>query len=164
MESLRIGCGYDVHAFVSGRDLYLGGARIDFRFGLAGHSDADVLVHAIIDALAGASGLPDIGRLFPDDDDRYRNISSIRLLENVKNQMDEIGAVIINIDSVVVCQEPKIAPHIDEMRRVMAGALGIDGTMIGIKGTSTEGLGFTGRSEGVAAYAVALVRVCRKQG
>lgn len=158
MDSLRIGCGYDVHAFVSGRDLVLGGTRIDHRFGLAGHSDADVLVHAIIDALAGASGLPDIGRLFPDDDNRYRNISSIRLLEKVKHKMDEIGAVIINIDSVVVCQEPRIAPHIEEMRRVMSGALRIDESRIGIKGTSTEGLGFTGRSEGIAAYAVALVR------
>lgn len=159
MDSLRIGCGYDVHAFVSGRKLILGGTEIDFRFGLAGHSDADVLIHAIIDALTGASGLPDIGRLFPDHDERYRDIQSIRLLENVKNKLDAIGVAIVNIDSVVVCQEPKIASHIDQMKHVMSMALGIDSTRIGIKGTSTEGLGFTGRSEGIAAYAVALVRM-----
>lgn len=159
MDSLRIGCGYDVHAFESGRDLILGGTRIDYRFGLAGHSDADVLTHAIIDALAGASGLPDIGRLFPDTDQRYRDIRSVSLLELVGKKLDEVRATIINVDSVVICQEPKIAPHIDEMNRSLSVALGIDPGRIGIKGKSTEGLGFTGRGEGIAAYAVALVRI-----
>ena len=159
MDSLRIGCGYDVHAFVSGRELVIGGTRIEYRFGLAGHSDADVLIHAIIDALAGAAGLPDIGRLFPDTDERYRNTSSISLLEAVKQKLDDARAAIIHIDSVVICQEPKIAGYVEEMKRSLSAVLGIPPERIGIKGKSTEGLGFTGRGEGIEAQAVALVRM-----
>ncbi len=159
MDSLRIGNGYDVHAFISGRDLVLGGIRIDYRFGLAGHSDADVLVHALIDSILGATGLPDIGRLFPDTDNRYRDIKSILLLESVREKIAKLKAEIINIDTVVVCQEPRIASYVNAMKESISGALGIDPGRIGIKGSTTEGLGFTGRGEGIAAYAVALVRM-----
>ncbi len=158
MEDIRIGNGFDVHPFVLGRDLVLGGKKIDHRFGLGGHSDADVLVHAIIDSLCGASGLEDIGRLFPDHDQRYKNIRSIVLLEDVGSRITGLGISVINIDSVVVCQEPKIAPHVDDMKRNIAAALRIAPERIGIKGKTTEGLGFTGRGEGIACYSVALVK------
>jgi 2-C-methyl-D-erythritol 2,4-cyclodiphosphate synthase len=159
MENLRIGHGFDVHPFVIGRDLVLGGKKIEHRFGLAGHSDADVIVHAVIDALLGAAGMGDIGQLFPDTDSRYKNISSIVLLKEVKNKLNSRGIEIINIDLVVICQDPKISPHADEMKKNIAGALNVDTSRIGIKGKTTEGLGFTGRGEGIACSSVALLRI-----
>ena len=159
MENLRIGHGFDVHPFVIGRDLVLGGKKIDYRFGLAGHSDADVIVHAVIDSLLGAAGMGDIGQLFPDTESRYKNISSIVLLKEVKNKLNSRGIEIINIDLVVICQEPKISPHADEMKKNIAGALNIEVSRIGIKGKTTEGLGFTGRGEGIACSTVALLRI-----
>ena len=159
MNNLRVGNGYDVHPFVLGRDLILGGKKIDYKFGLQGHSDADVLVHSIVDALLGAAALPDIGILFPDTDKRYRDISSIILLHEVSEKLSSHRIAIINIDSVVICQEPKIAPFVDEMKRNIQKAINIDVSRIGIKGKTTEGLGFTGRGEGIAASTVCLLEV-----
>ncbi len=158
MNNLRIGIGYDVHQFAESRDLILGGVKIDYRYGLKGHSDADVLTHAIIDALLGAAGLGDIGMLFPDTDESFRNIRSTRLLEKVYEKLREHHYSIINIDSIIICELPRIAPHITEMKKELSSALGgLDASLIGIKGTTTEKLGFTGRGEGIAAQAVALV-------
>ena len=159
MDNIRIGNGFDVHPFVLGRDLILGGKKIDYRFGLDGHSDADVLVHAIIDSLLGAAGMADIGQLFPDSELCYKNIRSIILLEDVFSTISERGCAIINIDSVIICQEPKIALHIDDMKKNISAALRIEPERIGIKGKTTEGLGFTGRGEGIACYSVALVKI-----
>ena len=159
MSNLRIGNGFDVHQFVTSRDLILGGKKIDYRFGLQGHSDADVLVHAIIDSLLGAAGLRDIGRLFPDTDNSYKNISSLVLLDKVRQELDKLSISVINIDSIVICQEPKIAPHIDDMKSNISGTLAIDPSLVSIKGKTTEGLGFTGRGEGIACYAVALIQL-----
>ena len=158
MDTFRIGNGFDVHPFVLGRDLVLGGKKIPHRFGLAGHSDADVLVHAIIDALLGASGMPDIGQLFPDTDNRFEGISSILLLDEVGKKLAEQSIEVINIDSVVVCQEPRIALHVNDMKQNISRSLHIDPSRIGIKGKTTEGLGFTGRGEGIEVYSVCLVR------
>lgn len=159
MDTIRIGNGYDVHPFIMGRDLVLGGKKIDYRFGLGGHSDADVLVHAVIDALLGAAGMPDIGQLFPDSDNRYKNIRSIVLLEEIGLKLSDRGIRILNVDSVLICQEPRIAPHIIDMQNNMGSALNIESHLVGIKGKSTEGLGFTGRGEGIACYSVALVNL-----
>lgn len=159
MVNLRIGNGFDVHQFVIGRDLVLGGKKIDYRFGLQGHSDADVLIHAIIDSLLGAAGLRDIGRLFPDTDGSFKDISSLVLLEKVRQSLDELKASVINIDSIVICQEPKISPHIDDMKNNISDVLHIEPSRISIKGKTTEGLGFTGRGEGIACYSVALIQL-----
>jgi 2-C-methyl-D-erythritol 2,4-cyclodiphosphate synthase len=159
MDSYRVGNGFDVHPFVLGRDLILGGKKIPHKFGLAGHSDADVLVHAVIDAILGASGMPDIGQLFPDTDNRYRGISSIKLLEEVGRKLEENKIEVINVDSVVVCQEPRIAPHINDMKHNISRSLHVDPSRIGIKGKTTEGLGFTGRGEGIEVYSVSLIRI-----
>jgi 2-C-methyl-D-erythritol 2,4-cyclodiphosphate synthase len=159
MENLRIGHGFDVHPFVIGRDLVLGGKKIDYRFGLAGHSDADVIVHSIIDALLGGAGMGDIGQLFPDTDSQYKNIRSILLLKEVKDRLDSKGIKIINIDIVVICQEPKISIHADDIKKNIAEALNMDISRIGIKGKTTEGLGFTGRGEGIACSSVALLKI-----
>ncbi|OHD63221.1 MAG: 2-C-methyl-D-erythritol 2,4-cyclodiphosphate synthase [Spirochaetes bacterium RBG_13_51_14] len=159
MDTLRIGNGFDVHPFVMGRDLVIGGKKIDYKFGLAGHSDADVLTHSVIDALLGAAGMPDIGRLFPDTDGRYKDINSITLLRDVGRQLKNCNIAIINIDSVVICQEPRIAPHVDEMKLNISTALAIELSRVGIKGKTTEGLGFTGRGEGIAAYSVCLLHM-----
>ncbi|MBN2160292.1 MAG: 2-C-methyl-D-erythritol 2,4-cyclodiphosphate synthase [Spirochaetes bacterium] len=156
---MRIGTGFDAHAFAPGRDLILGGKKIDFPKGLSGHSDADVLIHAIIDSLLGAAGLGDIGKLFPDSDSRYRGISSMRLLDEVAKILRSHTITIINIDSVVICQEPKISSHTDDMKSNLSRALGIEASRISIKGKSTEGIGFTGRGEGIAAIATALLRL-----
>ena len=150
----RIGTGYDVHKLVEDRKCILGGVDIPYELGLLGHSDADVLVHAVMDAILGAAGLGDIGRHFPDSDDRYKGISSIRLLEEVGKLVYEEGYAIGNIDSIVICQKPKILPYIEEMRENMAAALSIEKERIGIKGTTTEKLGFEGRGEGIASQAV----------
>ncbi len=160
MNELRIGYGFDVHAFATGRRLVLGGVSIEHEAGLAGHSDADVLIHAIIDALLGAAALGDIGRLFPDSDERYRDASSIEMLGEVYRLLCSRGGRIVNLDTVVVCQRPRISPHIEKIKQAISAALGgLSPERIGIKGKTTEGLGFAGRGEGIAAHAVALVQV-----
>lgn len=156
---LRVGQGYDVHRLEQGRKLVLGGIEIPFHLGLAGHSDADVLTHAIIDALVGAVGEGDIGRLFPDDDAAYKDISSLILLDRVRLLLQERAAQIVNIDAVVMAQRPKLAPHIETMRAALARTLHIEPAAISLKATTTERLGFVGREEGFAAQAVALVQV-----
>lgn len=157
-SQIRIGIGYDVHPFAEGRDLILGGERVPAPRGLMGHSDADVLVHAVIDALLGAAGLGDIGRLFPDSDESFRGISSIELLRRVHELLREKRITIVNIDAVVICERPKIAPLAERMKGRISAALGnLPVDRIGIKGKTTEGLGFTGREEGIAAQAAALV-------
>lgn len=153
----RVGFGYDVHALVSGRPLVLGGVTIEHPLGLAGHSDADVLLHAVSDALLGAAALGDIGRHFPDTNAAYEGISSLVLLERTGHLVNRAGFRIANIDATVVAEQPKLAPHIADMIGRIAGAIQIPGDRINIKATTTEGLGFTGRREGIAAYAVALL-------
>lgn len=150
----RVGTGFDVHRFEAGRKLILGGVKIPYEMGLAGHSDADVLVHAIMDALLGAAALGDIGRHFPDSDQQYRGISSLLLLEKVAELLSENFYNIGNVDATVIAQEPKIAPYIEEMRGNIADVLKLERSRINIKGTTTEKLGFTGRREGIAAEAV----------
>ncbi len=157
MTNLRIGHGYDVHRLVEGRPLILGGVTVPYEKGLLGHSDADVLTHAVMDALLGAAGLGDIGALFPDSDKAYLNISSIYLLEQVATKLREAGIQVVNIDATLVAQAPKVAPYRAAMRQNMADALGVDISQIGVKATTEEHLGFTGDGSGMAAHAVALV-------
>jgi 2-C-methyl-D-erythritol 2,4-cyclodiphosphate synthase len=152
--SLRVGIGVDAHALEDGVPLVLGGVRIDHPRGLAGHSDGDVLAHALTDALLGAAGLGDIGGLFPSDDERYRGADSIELLREAYRQVREAGWTLVNADCVLVGEEPKIAPHREEMRRVLSQALGGE---VNVRATTTDRLGFTGRGEGLAAHAVALL-------
>jgi len=152
---MRIGFGYDVHRLVEGRPLVLGGVRIPFPRGLDGHSDADVLVHAVIDALLGAAGAGDIGRHFPDTEPAYAGVSSLLLLEKTALILTGRGFTVNNIDAVVVAGAPRLAPYIPEMEAGMAGVLRVDRGRINVKATTTEGLGFTGTGEGMAAYAVA---------
>lgn len=154
---LRVGQGFDVHALVPGRRLVLGGVEIAHSHGLLGHSDADVLLHAITDALLGAAGLGDIGRMFPDDDARYAGADSLELLKAAAERVRAAGWRIENIDSTVIAQAPKIAPHVDAMRARIADALAVQSEAIGIKGKTTERLGFAGRGEGIAALATALL-------
>jgi 2-C-methyl-D-erythritol 4-phosphate cytidylyltransferase/2-C-methyl-D-erythritol 2,4-cyclodiphosphate synthase len=155
--TLRMGFGYDVHRLVTGRPLILGGVEVSFERGLAGHSDADVLVHAVMDALLGAAGLGDIGRHFPDHEPRYAGISSLMLLEEVGKMLAERGYRVSNIDAVVVAQAPRLAGYIPAMVQQIARTLGIDAGCVNVKATTTEGLGFTGTGEGIAAYAVATI-------
>ena len=157
MTNLRIGHGYDVHRLTEGRALILGGVTVPYEKGLAGHSDTDVLTHAVMDALLGAAGLPDIGNLFPDNDNAFLNISSIYLLEKVAEKLREAGVQAVNIDATLVAQAPKIAPYRMEMRQNMAAALGVSVEQVGVKATTEEHLGFTGDGSGQAAHAVALV-------
>lgn len=154
---MRIGTGYDVHKLVKGRDLILGGVKIDHEYGLLGHSDADVLVHAIMDALLGAAAMGDIGKHFPDTEEAYRGISSIALLEHVAGLLKENGYSVGNIDSVIVAQRPKMAPHIENMRKNIARALSIELSQISVKATTEEGLGFTGAGEGISSHAVCIL-------
>lgn len=154
---MRIGEGYDVHRLTEGRKLVLGGVDIPYIKGLAGHSDADVLVHAIMDALLGAAALGDIGKLFPDNDDAYLGIDSLVLLHRVCEHLDEEGYRIINVDSTIIAQAPKLAPHIEIMRKNIANASGMDVGDISVKATTEEKLGFTGNGEGIAARAVCLI-------
>ena len=154
---MRIGCGYDVHRLVAGRKLVLGGVEIEHETGLLGHSDADVLLHAICDALLGAAGLGDIGRHFPDSDPAFKGISSLKLLERTVALLVQGGWHIGNIDATVVAQRPKLAPHIPQMRANIARCCGIEETRVNVKATTTEHLGFAGREEGIAAQAVALL-------
>jgi 2-C-methyl-D-erythritol 2,4-cyclodiphosphate synthase len=156
---MRVGLGVDVHAFAApdeGRRLVLGGVEIPSDRGLIGHSDADVLAHAITDALLGAAGLEDIGHYFPDTDERYRDADSIELLREVRRLVGGSWSV-ANVDSVVICERPKIRDHRDAMRKNLAAALGTEESRIGVRGTTTEHLGFTGRGEGIAAQAVCLL-------
>ena len=157
MCNFRVGHGYDVHRLVGGRRLILGGVNIPCDRGLDGHSDADVLVHAIMDAILGAMGLRDIGCHFPDTSEEFSGVSSLILLKSVGNIMAERGATLVNVDSTLVLQQPKIAPYIDEMIANIADALGVDCSIINVRATTEEHLGFTGRGEGAAAHAVALI-------
>jgi 2-C-methyl-D-erythritol 2,4-cyclodiphosphate synthase len=154
---MRVGFGYDVHAFVSGRPLILGGIRIPYLFGLQGHSDADVLVHAICDALLGAVAEGDIGRHFPDTDPQYHDIKSTILLKKVLAKVREKGFHPVNVDATIVAQKPKLSDSIPRMVKEVADVLEIEPERVNVKATTTEGLGLTGREEGIAAYAVALV-------
>lgn len=154
---VRIGQGFDVHRLVTGRPLRLGGVEIPHKLGLEGHSDADVLLHAIMDALLGAAGLPDIGHFFPNTDESFRDISSIELLRRVAREIRAAGFVLGNLDATVLAEAPKIAPFIGEMKQIIAGALGAEDAQIAIKATTMEQLGFVGRGEGIAALAVALL-------
>lgn len=154
---MRIGFGYDVHELVSDRKLILGGVDIPYELGLLGHSDADVLVHAIMDSLLGALALGDIGKLFPDTDMQYKDISSLVLLERVYNVMVEKGFRIGNIDATIAAQKPKLAPYIDEMRAVIAKVLNTEVDNINVKATTTEKLGFVGREQGMSSYSVCLL-------
>ena len=155
---LRIGNGYDVHKLVEGRKLILGGIEVPHRLGLLGHSDADVLVHAIMDGLLGALALGDIGKHFPDTDEKYKGISSIKLLREVAYLVNKKGYEVVNIDSIVAAEKPKLKPYIDEMRKQVSEALGIEIENISIKATTEEKLGFTGREEGIKSYAVVLLK------
>jgi len=155
---MRIGNGYDVHKLVSGRPLILGGENIPFEFGLEGHSDADVLVHAIMDSLLGALALGDIGRHFPDTDLEYKNADSLKLLEKVGTLIYENNYIISNIDSIIVAQKPKMINYIPKMRQNIASALKTEQDIISVKATTTEHLGFAGRGEGIASYAVCLLK------
>ena len=157
MTNLRIGHGYDVHRLVAGRPLILGGLTVPYEKGLLGHSDADVLTHAVMDALLGAAGLPDIGNLFPDNDKAFLNISSILLLQRVAEKLREANVQVVNIDATLIAQAPKVAPYRAAMRQNIADALGIDVSQVGVKATTEEHLGFTGDGSGMAAHAVALV-------
>ena len=154
---MRIGQGYDVHRLVSGRSLILGGVKIDHDTGLLGHSDADVLTHAVMDALLGAAALGDIGKHFPDKDPAYKDADSLALARNVALLLLENDYKIINVDATVIAEAPKIAPYIEEMRKNIARAIGVDVSSVSIKATTEEGLGFTGKKEGIAALAVALI-------
>ncbi len=154
---MRIGHGYDVHRFADGRELILGGVEIPYHKGLLGHSDADVLVHAVMDALLGAAALGDIGRHFPDTDPKYKDADSIKLLWDVVGMLKEQGYKVVNIDSTVCAQEPKLAPYIDEMRENIAVACGVKKSAVSVKATTEEGLGFTGKLEGISATAVCLL-------
>lgn len=154
---MRIGNGYDVHKLVEGRKLILGGVEIPYEKGLLGHSDADVLVHAIMDALLGALAKGDIGKLFPDSSAEFKDISSILLLKKVNEVLKKENYTIINIDSIVAAQAPKLAPHIEQMRKNIADALETDIANISVKATTTEKLGFEGRGEGISSYAVCLL-------
>ena len=157
MKEIRIGHGYDVHKLVPERKLILGGVEIPHTLGLLGHSDADVLLHAVMDAMLGAMALGDIGKHFPDTDDAYKGISSMHLLTLVNKLLLEKGARLVNLDATLILQKPKIAPYIDAMRENIAFALGVDKSRVSVKATTEEHLGFTGREEGVSAHAVVLV-------
>lgn len=161
MTDLRIGHGYDVHQLAEGRKLVLGGVEIPWKRGLLGHSDADVLVHAVMDALAGASRLGDIGKLFPDTDPAYAGISSLKLLTEVGRLLAQRGFAVVNVDATLLAQAPKIAPYKAQMAQNIAAALGIEPERVNVKATTEEGLGFTGDGSGMAAHAVALLEVLR---
>ncbi|MBF0292779.1 MAG: 2-C-methyl-D-erythritol 2,4-cyclodiphosphate synthase [Nitrospinae bacterium] len=153
----RVGHGFDAHRLVEDRRLVLGGVDIPFEKGLLGHSDADVLIHAICDALLGATAMGDIGRMFPDTDERYRGISSLVLLEHVAKEISSAGYRVSNIDTTVAAQAPRLAPHAELMRENLAKALGVNISQVSVKATTTEKMGFTGRGDGIAAWAVAMV-------
>lgn len=154
---MRIGMGYDVHRLVEDRNLIIGGVKIAYEKGLLGHSDADVLTHAIMDALLGAAALGDIGKHFPDTDPAYKGASSLELLGQVKRLLEDELYVIINVDATIIAQQPKMAPHMEEMKGLLCKVLGIESNQLNIKATTEEGLGFTGSKEGISAQAVASI-------
>lgn len=154
---MRIGHGYDVHKLVKGRRLVIGGVEISYELGLLGHSDADVLVHAVMDALLGAAALGDIGKHFPDTDDEYKGADSIKLLEYVGKLLCKKGYKVGNIDATIIAQRPKMAPHIEQMKKNISLALNIDVNSVNVKATTEEGLGFTGNGEGISSHAVCLI-------
>ncbi|NLY66476.1 MAG: 2-C-methyl-D-erythritol 2,4-cyclodiphosphate synthase [Tissierellia bacterium] len=158
---MKIGIGYDVHKLVKGRKLIIGGVNIPFEKGLLGHSDADVLIHAIMDSILGALGAGDIGKHFPDTDEQYKDISSLVLLERVYNIMKKEKYEIGNIDSIIVAQRPKMAPYIEEMKKNIAYILNTDTSNINIKATTTENLGFVGKEEGIASYSVCILKALK---
>lgn len=155
---MRIGMGYDVHRLVEGRDLIVGGVKIEYEKGLLGHSDADVLLHAIMDALLGAAALGDIGKHFPDTDPKYKGISSIKLLEHVGELLLENNYFIGNIDATIIAQAPKFRPYIDQMNENIARALNIELSQVNVKATTEEGLGFTGAGEGISSQAICIIK------
>ena len=155
---MRVGTGYDVHRLVTERKLVIGGVEIPFEKGLLGHSDADVLLHAICDALLGAAGLGDIGRHFPDSSSKFKDISSLILLEEVRRLLDGCGFQVNNIDATIVAEKPKMAPHIPLMAANIAAAVKVDQSSVNVKATTTEGIGFAGRGEGIAAYAAVSIQ------
>lgn len=155
--SFRVGIGFDVHRLVSNRDLILGGVKIEHSKGLLGHSDADVLTHAVMDSLLGAAGLPDIGVHFPDSDERWKGKSSLEMLFVVSETIRDNGFSVCNVDATVICETPKLRPFIEEMKTNIAGCLGVDSFCINVKATTTEKLGFTGKEEGIAAQAVCML-------
>ncbi|HHX60940.1 MAG TPA: 2-C-methyl-D-erythritol 2,4-cyclodiphosphate synthase [Epulopiscium sp.] len=155
---MRVGISYDVHKLVQGRDLIVGGVTIPYEKGLLGHSDADVLTHAIMDAILGAIGEGDIGKHFPDTDPRYKDVSSLKLLGHVGKILERAGYEVGNIDSTIIAQKPKMSPYINKMREKIAAILKIDMSQINIKATTEEGLGFTGSGEGISSQAIALVK------
>ena len=155
---MRIGMGYDVHKLTEGRDLILGGVNIPWEKGLLGHSDADVLIHAVMDALLGAAALGDIGKHFPDTDPAYKGISSVKLLLHVTELLKQNGYSIGNIDATIIAQKPKMRPYIDTMRENIAGALGIELFQVNVKATTEEGLGFTGAMEGISSQAICMLQ------
>lgn len=157
MTALRVGQGYDVHRLAENRALILGGVSVPYRMGLVGHSDADVLVHAVMDALLGAAKLGDIGELFPDTDDRYAGISSLELLKEVGRRLRGHGCTLVNLDATLIAQAPKIAPYKAQMERNIAEALGVSADQVNVKATTEERLGFTGDGSGMSAQAVALI-------
>lgn len=154
---MRIGMGYDVHRLAEGRELIIGGVKIPYKLGLLGHSDADVLLHAVMDALLGAAALGDIGKHFPDTDPAYKGISSLRLLEKVGEMLEENHFLIENIDATIIAQAPKMRPYIDNMRENIAAALQIEASQVNVKATTEEGLGFTGAGEGISSQAVCML-------
>ena len=154
---MRIGTGYDVHKLAEGRRLIIGGVYIPYEKGLLGHSDADVLVHAIMDALLGAAALGDIGKHFPDTDEKYKGADSLMLMREVRRILEENGFGIVNVDSTIIAQAPKMKPHIEQMRQNIADALQVDVSCVSVKATTEERLGFTGRGEGISAQAVCLI-------
>jgi 2-C-methyl-D-erythritol 2,4-cyclodiphosphate synthase len=155
---LRAGIGFDIHPLAEGRKLVLGGVELKFERGLDGHSDADVLAHAVIDALLGASALGDIGKHFPDSDPQYKGISSLKLLERTQGILNDSGVTIENIDATVICEKPRLAQHIDLMRANIAGALSIDTSKVSVKASTTNGLGLIAQGEGIAALAIAMIK------
>jgi len=161
---MRIGSGYDVHRLVAGRALVLGGVEIPFDKGLKGHSDADVLVHSVCDAMLGGAGLGDLGRHFPDSDPCYKNISSLILLKECTRLLKEKGYAVSNIDSTILAQAPKIEPHKPAMEKNIADACGLSSDVVNVKATTTEGLGFAGRGEGIGAHAIVLIRDLGSKG
>ena len=154
---MRTGIGIDAHRFEAGRSMFLGGVEIETDKGLAGHSDADVLLHAIMDALLGACGAGDVGELFPDRDPAYKGASSVDLLKRVHEEVQARGYAVVNVDAVVICEEPRISPYRERMRERIAHALGVGTEAVSVKGTTTEGMGFAGRGEGVIAMASVLI-------
>lgn len=157
VKNMRVGMGYDVHRLVEDRDLIMGGVKIPYEKGLLGHSDADVLLHAIMDALLGAAALGDIGKHFPDTEEQYKGISSLKLLEHVGKILDEHLYIVENIDATIIAQKPKMRPYIDEMRQNIADVLHLEPDQVNVKATTEEGLGFTGAGEGISSQAICAI-------